>query len=191
VSALSTPENLLRLLHAIEAWLLTQNLLTPDLTDPTLPLLQTPLTAIWHRHRQQERLANLRAGQLRQAVANALGFRFYSGPAGSGSWHRRSGADDVAITTAGQIRTNGGFRCVVEAVSANLPIDDQIVRRMLTLATPHRRSLGRRLLSAKRDRHLLPLRTHAVRTGLEMRPENLTSYGARRTDNQAARRDAR
>jgi hypothetical protein len=108
-------------------------------------MFDVPVEDIWAGYASVQRLANTRAAALRDAVAKALGFRRNDRELGGWvKWTQsRDGRDDrIDVYDTGKIEINGDFRCVIEAVSVTLPEADQVVRRMLTLATPHRKQIN-------------------------------------------------
>lgn len=140
------------LLRAIEIFLVGTNLIEPDLE--TTEVLEISLREVWERYRVHEHRATLRAGQLRAAVVARFGFQeitWHEEPA----WVRTEPSlppsvsayqvhdllkkqPHVLITAGCRIYVNGTYRCVVEGRSADLPHADQIVRRLLAVATSHR-----------------------------------------------------
>nr|MBI3614813.1 hypothetical protein [Nitrospirota bacterium] len=152
------------LVKACEQVLVQKNLIEPDLAvDDTLAI---PIADIWTWYLHQRQLANTNANRLRGAVTTLLGFvRIWIDqerawvkaatpiPALSQDstphWQRghalewlHTNPPNVAVTEDYRILINGDFRCVVEGKSAELPKADQIVRRMLTVATRHREQIA-------------------------------------------------
>lgn len=154
------------LTRAAVRWMRTQNLVEPDLLEPGL--LDVPLDEVWEWDREQRRHADARAGALRAAVAERYGFKAikyrhgYLGESLGTVWIRGEVDDDlgtfhgnlhklkenlkksgknVAVVDDLQVFVCGEHRCVVEAKSADLPHDDQVVRRMLAVATSHREAI--------------------------------------------------
>ena len=139
-------------LRAIEIFLVGTNVIEPDLE--TTAVLEISLREVWERYRVHEHRATLRAGQLRAAVVARFGFQeimWNEEPA----WVRTEPPlptpvsayqvpdllkkqPHVMITAGCRIYVNGTYRCVVEGRSADLPHADQIVRRLLAVATSHR-----------------------------------------------------
>ncbi len=151
------------LIKACEQVLIQKNLIEPDLAvDDTLAI---PIADIWTWYLHQRQLANTKANRLRLAVTTLLGFvRIYMDQEtawvkaatpipgllqeSTPHWQRgnamqwlRTNPPNVAVTDDYRILINGEFRCVVEGKSAELPKADQIVRRMLTVATRHREQI--------------------------------------------------
>ncbi len=151
------------LVKACAQVLIQTNLIEPDLAvDDTLAI---PLAEIWTWYLAQRQLANTNANRLRAAVTTLLGFvpiwidqeRAWVKAAtpippllqaSTPHWQRghalewlRTHPPNVAVTEGYRILINGDFRCVVEGKSAELPKADQIVRRMLTVATRHRQQI--------------------------------------------------
>lgn len=141
-----------RLLRAIELFLVGTNLIAPDLE--TDPVLDVPLIELWQWYTTQEQLASVRAHHLRAAVVQRFGFQEIPGQDGR-AWVKTVPRlpDDVSryhvpellkkqphvlVTDTCRVYVNGQYRCVVEGRSADLPHADQIVRRLLALATAHR-----------------------------------------------------
>lgn len=141
-----------RLLRAIELFLVGINLIAPDLeTDPVLDI---PLVHLWQWYTRQEQLASVRAQHLRAAVVQR--FRFQEIPWQEGrAWVKTIPAitpdtsryllpellkkqPHVLVTDTCRVYVNGEYRCVVEGRSADLPHADQVVRRLLAVATHHR-----------------------------------------------------
>lgn len=152
------------LVKACEQVLIQKNLIEPDLAvDDTLAI---PIADVWTWYLHQRQLANTKANRLRAAVTTLLGFvpiwidqeRAWVKAArpipallqdATPHWQRghalewlRSNPPNVAVTDGYRILINGEFRCVVEGKSAELPKADQIVRRMLTVATRHREQIA-------------------------------------------------
>ena len=141
-----------QLVRAVELFLVCINLITPDLE--TDPVLEVPLRTVWERYKEQERLATVRAGRLRAAVVERFGFqettfhgekawirvepRLPPGGAGYEIERHITQHPHVLMTESCRIYINGRYRCVVEARAADLPHADQVVRRLLAVATRHR-----------------------------------------------------
>ncbi len=139
-----------RLVRACELFLVGTNLIVPDLeTDPVLDI---PLAEVWQRGLEQERLATLKAGQLRRAVVRRFGFTEISSH-GERAWVRATApvprsrwaldrflreTPNVLVTETCRVYVSGQYRCVVEGLAADLPHADQVVRRLLAVATRHR-----------------------------------------------------
>lgn len=140
------------LIRAIEIFLVGTNLIEPDLD--TADVLDISLREVWERYRAHEQRANLRAGQLRAAVIERFGFQEIVWNEEK-AWVRTDPPlstqvsayqvtellkkqPHVVITEGCRIYVNGTYRCVVEGRSADLPHADQIVRRLLAVATSHR-----------------------------------------------------
>ena len=139
-------------MRAIERFLVSTNLLAPDLE--TTDLLDIPLRDVWEHYREQEHRANLRAGQLRAAVVARFGFQEIEWN-DEKAWVRThpplphsvplyqtrallTQQPHVIVTDGCRIYVNGTYRCVVEGRSADLPHADHVVRRLLAVATSHR-----------------------------------------------------
>lgn len=122
---------------AVETWCVSRNLIAEDMR--TSPMFDVSINEIWAGYAAGQQQANTRAASLRKAVAKALGFKRESWEK---VWTKRTKNDRIQVADTGRISINGHFRCVVEAVHVALPEDDQIVRRMLTLATPHRNQIN-------------------------------------------------
>ena len=141
-----------RVLRAVELFLVGTNLLAPDLE--TDPVIEVPLVQLWQWYTTQERFASVRAHHLRAAVVQRFGFQEIQ-------WHEcrawvktvpRLAPDleryqiperlkiqpHVLVTETCRVYVNGQYRCVVEGRSADLPQADQVVRRLLAVATAHR-----------------------------------------------------
>lgn len=150
------------LVRAIELYLTQVNLIAPESLD-LAPDLAIPLGDVWAWGVKQERLAAVNARRLRDAVIQEYGFRpikFKDDPAwikqaATGEDGKDSGlspeelhkgkaktGSSVIITATGRVYINGIYRCVVEGKAAHLPKEDQIVRRMLTVATTHRNRIS-------------------------------------------------
>ncbi len=141
-----------RLLRAIELFLVSTNLIAPDLE--TDPILAIPLVQLWQWYARQEHLASVRAHHLRAAVVARFGFQEIQWQEGR-AWVKtepRLPLDTsryqvpellkkqphVLVTDACRVYVNGQYCCVVEGRSADLPQADQVVRRLLAVATAHR-----------------------------------------------------
>lgn len=141
-----------KLVRAIDLFLVGTNLIAPDLAND--PVLDLSLREIWERYLQQERVASVRAGRLRAAVVQRFGFQEIQW-SGEKAWIRTDPPmppdcpsyqlsevvrkqPHVLITASCRIYVNGVYRCVVEGRSADLPQADQVVRRLLAVATTHR-----------------------------------------------------
>jgi len=74
-----------------------------------------------------------RAENLRRDVASRLGFE-----QNGDNWRRRKDGDEVVISNDLRVHINHKFVCIVSAKSSQLPHDDEVARRMLTVATAHR-----------------------------------------------------
>ena len=74
-----------------------------------------------------------RAEGLRRDIAATWGFEEY----GEG-WRKRRAGDEVSISNDLRVHINRKFVCIVSAKSSQLPHDDEVARRMLTVATAHR-----------------------------------------------------
>ena len=78
-----------------------------------------------------------KARELRQEVASKYGFE----PTSDGGWIKRKGSDMVEIKDDLGVHINRKFICVVSAKTSYLPYDDEVARRMLTVATAHRNQI--------------------------------------------------
>lgn len=74
-----------------------------------------------------------RAEGLRRDIVSRLGFEECNE-----GWRKRKGGDEVFISNDLRVHINKKFVCIVSAKSSNLPLDDEVARRMLTVATTHR-----------------------------------------------------
>lgn len=150
------PEYLGPLLFGCELFLAGQNLLAPDHWTKA-PCLGISLGDLWTWASQQQQLVTIKAQRLRDEVAKQYGFvriewkeglsahAWLRGEKCTDSWSGRrlsawqgTGKEHVIITDTGKVYVNGIFRCVVEGKVATLPPEDQVVRRMLSVATTHR-----------------------------------------------------
>jgi len=77
-----------------------------------------------------------RAENLRRDVALRLGFE-----ENRDGWRKKGGGDEVVISNDLRVHINRKFVCVVSAKSSQLPHDDEIARRMLTVSTAHRNQI--------------------------------------------------
>lgn len=143
-----------RLLRACQLFLVGTNLIVPDLeTDPSLAV---SLPQVWERYIEQEHVTALKAGRLRAAVVQRFGFTDIEFR-GEQAWvraaetvPRESGKLDtflrdtpnVLVTESCKVYVQGEYRCVVEGRSADLPHADQVVRRLLAVATRHRERIS-------------------------------------------------
>lgn len=133
------------LVRAIELYLTQVNLIAPESLD-LAPDFEFSLGDVWAWGVKQERLAAVNARRLRDAVIQEYGFRPIKFKDDS-AWIKQAATEktdkgktgpSVIITATGRVYINGIYRCVVEGKAAHLPKEDQIVRRMLTVATTHR-----------------------------------------------------
>jgi len=74
-----------------------------------------------------------KAEDLRRDVAERYGFEPYDG-----GWIKRKGHDQVTISSDLRVFINREFVCIESAKYSQLPLDDEVARRMLTVATAHR-----------------------------------------------------
>ena len=74
-----------------------------------------------------------RAEGLRRDIAERYGFEVQ----GDG-WRKRKGSDEVTISPGLKVHINRKFVCIVSAKTSQLPYDDEVARRMLTVSTAHR-----------------------------------------------------
>lgn len=148
------PEWAQRLLRACELFLVGTNLIGPDLE--TDPVLDVPLPEVWARYLEQEQVATLKAGQLRAAVVRQFGFTELqldeerawvraAAPVPTEPWNLKAflrETPNVVVTEGCKVYVQGQYRCVVEGRSADLPHADQVVRRLLAVATRHRERIS-------------------------------------------------
>lgn len=135
-------------------YLVGTNLIAPDLeTDPALAV---SLREVWERSLEQEQLAALKAGQLRAAVVRQFGFTEVqlngelawvraAAPVPTEPWKLKAflrETPNVLITEGCKVYVQGEYRCIVEWRSADLPHADQVVRRLLAVATRHRERIS-------------------------------------------------
>ena len=131
---------------AIERYLRSVNLITPDLRTGSILKVSLRRLVEWS-YRQDHRIQG-RARELLEKVAESLGFKKHEATyAKALCWAAPASAspnspNSVTITDKGQVSIGSNFRCIVEAKSAALPDEDQIVRRMWTLATAHRNQIS-------------------------------------------------
>lgn len=146
---------------AIARWLRTQNLVEPDLSDPSA--FGVSIADVWRWDCLQRDKADGRAARLRSAIAERFGFKRATLEERYGArktvWIRadfdvpddftftdvkslKEFGKSVVVTDDLTVYVCGQHRCVVEAKSADLPHDDQVARRMLAVATTHREEIS-------------------------------------------------
>ena len=116
-------------LRPITSYLSTINLL--NIIPPEGPEFQTKLKDIYHRFAF---VPDQRALWLREEVAQRYGFKKTS----EGGWIK----DDVEIKPDLGIYIGRSYTCVVSAITVDLPFEDEVVRRMLCVATKYREKIS-------------------------------------------------
>lgn len=123
------------IVDACDMFLSTKNLLRNDLR--TEPWMATPLHEIVQWYVQQYKRAETRAQMLLTEVSKELGFQHKND-----HWIKQKGVNYVTIGDNLRVSVNGHFRCIVDGTSVPLPPGDQLVKRMLGLATTHRNTIS-------------------------------------------------
>lgn len=121
-------------LGPITSYLSTINLL--KITPPEGPEFQVTLKDIYRRFAFEP---GQKALQLREEVAQKFGFKKNN----EGSWVKGEswGSMKVEITPDLGVFIGGSYTCIVSAITVDLPFEDEVVRRMLCVATKYREKI--------------------------------------------------